>query len=321
MRMSELGGRLPILRDLKRLQVDVATLRAERVQDHLDRLLARERYREPGRLARHEAQVFSQGGEDGAIAEIFRRIGVDARTFVEIGVGDGLENNTSFLLWQGWSGWWVEGNEAYATAIRGSFRRPLDEGQLRLIEAFVRSDGIGDLFAHHGLPEECDLFSLDIDRNTYWTWAALRRFRPRVAVVEYNASVPPRSTGRWRIVRTGRGTAACISGRASRPWNCWAATWATPWSGAASPGGTRTSCGTISPAIASRNRSPRRITTSLRATSWPGGSDIPPPSPTTDLPPGGQRVGSNRAASRRKLWSRYSRVMTSVISPAVAKRS
>ncbi len=197
MRMSELGGRLPILRDLKRLQVDVATLRAERVQDHLDRLLARERYREPGRLARHEAQVFSQGGEDGAIAEIFRRIGVDARTFVEIGVGDGLENNTSFLLWQGWSGWWVEGNEAYATAIRGSFRRPLDEGQLRLIEAFVRSDGIGDLFAHHGLPEECDLFSLDIDRNTYWTWAALRRFRPRVAVVEYNASVPPQVD--WKV--------------------------------------------------------------------------------------------------------------------------
>ncbi len=197
MRMSELGGRLPVLKELKRLRAEAEAQGVERVRAHLDRLLAGERYREPGRLPRHEAQVFSQGGEDGAIAEIFRRVGTGSRTFVEIGVGDGLENNTSFLLWQGWSGWWVEGNEAYATAIRGSFRRPLAEGRLHLVQAFVRSDGIGDLFAGHGLPEECDLFSLDIDRNTYWVWAALRPFRPRVAVVEYNASLPPQVD--WKV--------------------------------------------------------------------------------------------------------------------------
>ena len=41
------------------------------------------------------------------------------------------------------------------------------------------------------VPNEVDLFSLDIDRNTYWIWAAVAEFKPRVVVVEYNASIPP----------------------------------------------------------------------------------------------------------------------------------
>jgi len=197
MRIDELGGRLPIVRDLKRVRSELETLRAARIREYLDRLLAGERYADPRRLARHEAQVFSQGGEDGTIAEIFRRIGTASRTFLEIGVGDGLENNTTFLLWQGWSGWWVEGNGEYAARIRGTFRAPLAEGKLTLIESFVRSGEVAGLLERHHVPAEHDLFSLDIDRNTYWAWAALGKFRPRAAVIEYNASIPPEVD--WKV--------------------------------------------------------------------------------------------------------------------------
>jgi hypothetical protein len=41
------------------------------------------------------------------------------------------------------------------------------------------------------VPTELDLLSLDIDRNTYYLWEALRQFRPRLVVVEYNAAIPP----------------------------------------------------------------------------------------------------------------------------------
>ena len=36
-----------------------------------------------------------------------------------------------------------------------------------------------------------DLLSIDVDRNTYYIWRALRERRPRVVVVEYNATFPP----------------------------------------------------------------------------------------------------------------------------------
>jgi len=58
------------------------------------------RYADPRRLLRHAFQVTSQNGEDGIIHEIFRRIGSTDRVFAEIGVGDGNENNTAFLLTQ-----------------------------------------------------------------------------------------------------------------------------------------------------------------------------------------------------------------------------
>src|SRR6266702_5733845 len=51
-------------------------------------------YADPRRLARFERQVFAQNGEDGVIAEIFRRIGAsDQPYFVEFGAGAGDENN------------------------------------------------------------------------------------------------------------------------------------------------------------------------------------------------------------------------------------
>ncbi|MBP7827639.1 MAG: hypothetical protein KA236_13945 [Verrucomicrobia bacterium] len=156
----------------------------------LQHLLEQPRYRDPKRLHRFEQQVFSQNGEDGAVAEIFRRIGVTDRRFVEIGVGDGLENLTTFWLAQGWQGWWLEGDEKSVAAIREHFWQPLGSGALQLHQAFITAENIGDLLARLQVPGEFDLLSLDIDRNTWFVWRALQAYRPRVAVIEYNASWP-----------------------------------------------------------------------------------------------------------------------------------
>ena len=48
--------------------------------------------------------VYSQGDEDGILDEILRRLGITYGTFLEIGVGDGLQNNTAYLLAKGWNG-------------------------------------------------------------------------------------------------------------------------------------------------------------------------------------------------------------------------
>src|SRR5438093_8718133 len=78
---------------------------------------------DPRRLLVHGAQYWSQNFEDGMIAEIFRRIGPGSRTFVEIGVGDGTENNTAALLAAGWRGWWIEASQASCARIIDGLRR------------------------------------------------------------------------------------------------------------------------------------------------------------------------------------------------------
>ncbi len=156
----------------------------------IQELLAQPRYADPKRLHRFEQQVFSQNGEDGALAEIFRRIGTTDRRFVEVGVGDGLENITVFWLAQGWEGCWLEGDEKSVAQIREHFWQPLAKGSLVLRQAFISAENIGSLFTELKVPPEFDLFSLDIDRNTWFVWRALKDYRPRVVVMEYNASWP-----------------------------------------------------------------------------------------------------------------------------------
>ncbi|MBN2508437.1 MAG: hypothetical protein JXQ71_17295 [Verrucomicrobia bacterium] len=160
-------------------------------EQFVQNLLAQPRYADPRRLQRHEHQVYSQNGEDGVIAEIFRRIGTCDRTFLEIGVGDGLENNTVALLDQGWRGYWIDGDGSAMTRIRKTFWQPLAERRLSLHHATVTAEDAPAILARLQVPAEFDLFSLDIDRNTYFVWQALHAYRPRVVVMEYNSLYPP----------------------------------------------------------------------------------------------------------------------------------
>jgi hypothetical protein len=154
-------------------------------------LLAQPRYLDPKRLHRFEHQVFSQNGEDGVISEIFRRIGTTDRSFVEIGVGDGLENCTTYFLSQGWKGRWVDGDGSAIDKIKKNFWQPLSKGDLVVRQALVNAENIAGILADLKVPPEFDLLSLDIDRNTYFIWQKLKHLRPRVVVIEYNSSYPP----------------------------------------------------------------------------------------------------------------------------------
>jgi hypothetical protein len=147
------------------------------------------RFGDPKRLLRFQTQVCSQGHEDGIIHEIFTRIGHTNRVFVEVGVGNGKENNTAFLLSQGWTGFWIDGNSSFQETIRQ--RADLSGGCLQGHVGYVTRENIASLMSQLGVPKEVDLMSLDIDQNTYYTWEALPEYKPRVVVVEYNAAVPP----------------------------------------------------------------------------------------------------------------------------------
>ena len=150
------------------------------------------RYRDPKRLLPHGAQYWSQNYEDGMIAEVFRRVPPTTRTFLEMGVGDGSENNTAALLCQGWRGWWIDSDARCCAAMRTRLAAMPDlAARLRLQEARLTPSTVGPLLRQLEVPAEVDLFSLDIDQDTYHIWAALPDFRPRVVVVEYNAAIPP----------------------------------------------------------------------------------------------------------------------------------
>jgi hypothetical protein len=148
------------------------------------------RHADPLSLARSHGRVHSQNGEDGMIAEIFRRIGARDRFFVEIGVENGRQCNTRLLLEAGWRGCWIEGSPQSALEAAQLFRSHVESGALDIVSAMVAPDNVDAVLDRLRVPATFDFLSLDIDQHTHCVWRALRR-RARVACIEYNASVPP----------------------------------------------------------------------------------------------------------------------------------
>jgi hypothetical protein len=126
----------------------------------------------------HESSVYSQNGEDGVVAALFDTIGTTNRFLVEFGAGVGDECNSRLLIEQGWTGLRMDGVDQ------------ADDSDIR--QEFITAENINELFAKYGVPDEFDLLSIDIDSNDYWVLNALdERYRPRLLVMEYNASLGP----------------------------------------------------------------------------------------------------------------------------------
>jgi hypothetical protein len=147
------------------------------------------RYAEAKRLVQFGWKAYCQNDEDGIIAEIFTRIGVTSRRFVEIGVSV-LENNTLALLLQGWTGAWIDGNQAHEAWAREYAGHLFADDELAMATCHVDVTNINTLIADNARGMELDLLSIDVDGNDYWLFEAVTA-RPRVCVLEYNATWHP----------------------------------------------------------------------------------------------------------------------------------
>lgn len=147
-----------------------------------------QRIRQPRGLTGAELGVCSQNGEDGVIHEIFRRIGAQARYFVEFGVGEGEQGNCVLLADRyRWRGLFMEADPAAYSALEAKYE---STDGVATSHARVTADNIDLLLTQARVPQVFDLLSIDTDGNDYWIWRAIQAFRPRVVVVEYNGNLP-----------------------------------------------------------------------------------------------------------------------------------
>ena len=147
---------------------------------------------DPKRLESYGFKGYSQYDEDGILREIFRRVGVTNRRFVEFGVGDGLENNSVYLLCQGWSGAWIDADRRSYEACRQHFGWAIGEGRLTSVHHHLTPGNINRVIGENAASKgPIDLLSVDVDGNDYHLFEALEVVEPRVCVLEYNGYVPP----------------------------------------------------------------------------------------------------------------------------------
>lgn len=158
----------------------------------ISRIQSSSQYQDPKCLIPYGGKTYSQSDEDGIIREIFNRVGTTNKTFVEFGIGNGLENNSLALLFDDWQGLWIDASTRSIKAIRKHFHKVIENGQLKVVESFITKENINELIAANISSENIDLLSVDIDGNDYHILDAITCVRPRAIVVEYNARfIPP----------------------------------------------------------------------------------------------------------------------------------
>lgn len=175
---------------MKKILVNTDIMRQLQVQQEINNIRCRERYQNPKNLIPFGGKVYSQNDEDGIIREIFNRIGVTNKVFVEFGV-DPLESNTLALLFDGWKGLWIDAYEKYVSRIKNNFSDIIKSGQLKIAYAFITKNNIDSTISSNIDREEIDLLSVDIDGNDYHVLDAISCVTPRVIVIEYNAKFAP----------------------------------------------------------------------------------------------------------------------------------
>jgi hypothetical protein len=158
----------------------------------INNLYQLKKYEDPKCLTKYGYSVFSQGDEDGILEEIFFRIKEKNKIFIEIGIENGLENNSTNLMINDWQGFWIEGNLKWKKQIDENFKIFLKNKQLSVLYQFVNKENINEILSNFNIEKSnIDLLSIDIGLQTYHVLKSIEVIRPRVVVVEYNAKYGP----------------------------------------------------------------------------------------------------------------------------------
>ena len=135
-----------------------------------------------------ECSGFSQNGEDGIIEYLISGLNNPNKYFIEIGSGNGLENNTSYLGHiKKYAGLQIEGDSvAHAHAVK--IKPWLVECTNRFVDTNNHS-----FFFEEVVYKNPDVFSIDIDGVDYHITKSLLEngLLPKIIIVEYNSAFGP----------------------------------------------------------------------------------------------------------------------------------
>ena len=133
-------------------------------------------------------KVFSQADEDGITLEILRRLKLDSGVALEIGSGDGTENNSLILLAAGWRCIWID-------QVEPRYLAEFDHSRLKFLKGKVSLENLESFLDLIGCEwkSQIKVLSVDVDgMEGYLTIGLLENgLRPEVLIVETNRLFPP----------------------------------------------------------------------------------------------------------------------------------
>jgi hypothetical protein len=110
----------------------------------------------------------------------------------ELGAWDGryLSNTHRLMDEEGWSGVFIEADSDRFSELQATYRGNERAICLNAFAHFHGPETLDTLLGRTPIPKDFDLLSIDIDGNDWQLWRSLEQYRPKLIVIEFNATIP-----------------------------------------------------------------------------------------------------------------------------------
>jgi len=142
-------------------------------------------------LTEYARNITSQYGEDGIIEKVLETLGVNDKWCVEFGSWDGkaCSNTYNLISDKGYSAVLIEGNRKRYKDLLKTFTGNDKVIMLNKFVGFDRENGLDAILKETAIPVDFDLLSIDIDGNDYHVWNAVKDYKPKAVVIEFNPTI------------------------------------------------------------------------------------------------------------------------------------
>jgi hydroxymethylpyrimidine pyrophosphatase-like HAD family hydrolase len=139
----------------------------------------------------YSKNIYSQNGEDGIIEELLKRLNINNGWVCEFGAWDGIYlSNTFNLVKKGFNAVFIEGD---INKYNDLLKTVNEHDNIIPINAFVdyndTQNSLDNLLNKTNIPIDFDILSIDVDSYDYQIWKSLKKYKPKIVIIEINSSV------------------------------------------------------------------------------------------------------------------------------------
>lgn len=131
---------------------------------------------------------FAQNNEDKIIIDLFLKKNIKNGVFIEFGAWDGVHlSNCKLLADHNWSGFFIEGNSLRFEDCKKNYK---DNNKIKVLNKFIDEKyTLNNLIKENNI-DKIDVLSIDIDGKDLTELKRLTLVKPKVIIIEYNATIP-----------------------------------------------------------------------------------------------------------------------------------
>ena len=146
---------------------------------------------------KYKKNIYSQNGEDGIVLEILKRLKLNPknRWCCEFGAWDGIHGSNTFNLVKNlnYNAVYIEGEKNKFKDLlntRKKFKRIIPFN--KFVEHKKNSlNSLDKILKKTKISKNFDILSIDIDSHDLAVWKSLKKYRPKIVIIEINSGLHP----------------------------------------------------------------------------------------------------------------------------------